>query len=158
MINFFKRSKEILFVYKNKFFPMRRTKALPERRTKSFDVNNIHDKLFLIMIFVKKGHGDATNNLLLENGVSMTTKLYAFGTKTTYAKDIFGGEEKNKEAIFSIIPQSKCQLIHKALEDRFEHYPAAQGVVLVFNIKSFAGVLAYKYLTDYEGALQNGTK
>lgn len=121
---------------------------------KAFNAKAKHEKIKLVLIFVKRGHGVSTNNLLITYGASMTSMFYAEGTKQKYITDILGGEEKNKEAILTIVSASRCKRIQSALQSYFAAYPSAQGVALVFDIKSLAGVLAYKFLTDYEGAKQ----
>lgn len=117
-----------------------------------FDINTKHEKLKFVLILVKKGHGNATNDLLLDLGVSMTTLFYASGTKQKYITDILSNDEQSKEGIFAVVPQHLIKLLQKALASRFHAYPNSQGVVLVFDISALAGIFAYKYLTDYEGA------
>ena len=123
-----------------------------------FANNNKLEHLKMILLFVKKGHATPINDIILVTGGSMTTRFYAYGTKEKYVVDILGGEEKNKEGILALIPESKYNDTRGALVTYFKLYPNAQGVLLTFNISALAGVVAYKFLTDYEGANQYGSK
>lgn len=129
----------------------------PAKKEKKFDNGNL-ERLKVIMIIVKKGHGIAINNLLLENGVSMTSLFFAEGTRQRYITDIFGGEESHKEAILAVVPEKKYRVIKNLLINRFSVSNASKGVMLAINIEKMVGVLAYKYLSDYEGVLKYGKK
>lgn len=140
---------------------MAKEKKIKHKEHKSkhhFDVNNKNlEHLKLIIVLVKKGHGDATNQLLLENGVVTTTMHYVYGTNDNYVKELFGGsEDKTKEGILAVVSESKYKQVRDALENRFLISSASKGVLLTFDISSMAGVLAYKFLTDYEGAMKYG--
>lgn len=127
-------------------------------RKSTFDINEKHEKLKLFIIFLKRGHGGPTNQLLLDCGVSMSVLTYGNGTKERYVSDVFGSDEKEKDVVIAMVPEKKYLLVQERLLARFQLYPSAQGVVLVFDLKSLAGILAYKFLTDYEGGKENGNK
>jgi len=137
----------------------KRNKIDARKKSKAFDANNPNlEKLKLIVCFVKKGHGVATNELILENGASMSVMLYAEGTKEKYVADIFGGEEKSQEGIIALVSEKKYPQLREVLDNRFSISFASRGILLAFDIKSMAGVLAYKFLTDYEGATKYAKK
>ena len=51
-----------------------------------------------------------------------------------------------------MIAEDKYKELHKALQTYFSAYRNSQGVMLTFDVNSLAGVVAYKFLSDYEGA------
>jgi len=113
-------------------------------------------KLKMLVVIVKKGHGIAVNDLLLENGASMSTVIFAEGTKNKYVMDILGGEENDKECIMTIINENYYLNIKNVLKERFSISQASKGVLLCFDVDSMAGVLAYKFLADFQGAKKYG--
>ena len=88
----------------------------------------------------------------------MSALLYGEGTREKYVADILGGEEHKIEAIFTVMNEKKIKEIKKALHERFIISKDSVGVMFVFDIKSMAGVLAYKYLADFGGASKYGNK
>lgn len=130
-------------------------KINPHQINKKFDANNV-DKLKAGLIFVKKGHGVAINNLLFDHGVAMTTLLFGEGTREKYVADILGAEESKVEVIFTVFKEKKLAEIKKALHERFVISKDSIGLMIVFDVKSMAGVLAYKYLADFGGADKYG--
>ena len=130
-------------------------KSKPREVKKKFDSRNV-DHLKMGIIFVRRGHGVAINNLLFDHGVAMTTLLYGEGTREKYVADILGGEESKIEAILTVFNEKKLKDIKKALHDRFIISKDSVGVMFVFNVKKMAGVLAYKYLADFGGANKYG--
>jgi len=116
------------------------------------------DKLKFIIVVVRKGHGVATNQLMLENGCSMTTNLYGEGTKEKYVMDILGGEEKDKECILGLVSEKKYPKLKESLDIRFTISQTSKGILLAFDVESMAGVLAYKYISDFVGAKKYGRK
>ncbi len=122
------------------------------QKKQPFETGKKLERLKTLIVVVKKGHGTPVSNLILDEGASMTTLFFAFGTKQTYVADIFGGEEQNKEAILAIVPEHRYRKIRLSLESYFATYRASQGIALIFDVSSLAGVVAYKFLADYEGA------
>ena len=116
------------------------------------------DKLKMVLIFVNRGHGIAMNNLILESGLAMSVMFFAEGTKEKYVMDILGGEEKNKEGILTIVNERDYKQLRKNIINRFLYSYAANGVAITVDIDSLAGVLAYKYLSDYGGVVKHGKK
>jgi len=116
------------------------------------------EKLKFIIVVVKKGHGVATNELMLEEGCSMTVNLYGEGTKEKYVMDILGGEEKNKECILGLISEKKYPSLKERLDNRFTISQASKGTLIAIDVASMAGVLAYKFISDYVGAKKYGSK
>jgi len=125
-------------------------------KRKKFDAKGNNKKLKCLLVFVKKGHGVATNELLLENGCSMTTMMYAEGTRDKYVLNILGDKQNAQEAILAICREDRYPAIKEALETRFIISAASKGSLLAFDITSMAGVLAYKFLSDYEGVNNYG--
>ena len=134
---------------------LRLRKFVPQQVKRKFDAKNV-DHLKMGIIFVKRGHGVAINNLLFDQGVAMTTLLYGEGTREKYVADILGGEESKMEAIIAVFNEKRLRDIKKALHERFIISKDSVGVMFVFNVKSMAGVLAYKYLSDFGGANKYG--
>lgn len=132
-------------------------KIMPQQTTKKFDPKHV-DRLKVGIIIVKKGHGVAINNLLFEHGVAMSLFLYAEGAREKYVADILGGEERKIELIFTIMNEKKMKDIKSALYKRFMISKDSSGAMVVFDVKSMAGVLAYKYLADFGGASKYGKK
>ncbi|MCQ2793907.1 MAG: hypothetical protein MJ207_00830 [Bacilli bacterium] len=132
------------------------TNHLPQ---KAFDANEKHPGFKLCLFLMKKGHGVPTNDLLLENGVNLTLLLYAQGTKNATFASLFSGNETNtREAIFALVPHNKVTRVREAFIERFSRYPEGTCTLLTFEVSALAGVLAYKFLTDYEGAEKYGEK
>ncbi|MCQ2792091.1 MAG: hypothetical protein MJ208_01050 [Bacilli bacterium] len=123
----------------------------PKQSSKKFDARNA-DRLKMGLIFVKKGHGVAINNLLFDHGVAMTALLFGEGTREKYVADILGGEESKIEVIIAVFNEKKINEIKEALHTRFVISRDSVGLMIVFDVKSMAGVLAYKYLSDFGGA------
>lgn len=132
-------------------------KIMPQQSSKKFDPKRV-DNLKVGIIIVKKGHGVAINNLLFEHGVAMSLFLYAEGAREKYVADILGGEERKIELIFTIMNEKKMKDIKAALNQRFLISKDSSGAMVVFDVKSMAGVLAYKYLADFGGASKYGNK
>ena len=132
-------------------------KIMPQQTNKKFDPKNV-DRLKMGIILVKKGHGVAINNLLFDHGVAMSVLSYAEGAREKYVADILGGEQLQIEVIFTVMNEKKIKEIKKALHERFVISKDSVGVMFVFDIKSMAGVLAYKYLADFGGASKYGKK
>lgn len=132
-------------------------KIMPQQSNKKFNPKNV-DNLKVGFIIVKKGHGVAITNLLFEHGVAMSLFLYAEGAREKYVADILGGEERKIELIFTIMNEKKMKDIKAALNQRFLISKDSSGAMVVFDIKSMAGVLAYKYLADFGGASKYGNK
>ncbi|MCQ2796039.1 MAG: hypothetical protein MJ213_01835 [Bacilli bacterium] len=130
---------------------------MPQQSKKKFDPKRV-DHLKMGIILVKKGHGVAINNLLFDHGVAMSLLLYAEGARQKYVADILGGEEQRIEAIIAIMNEKKIKEIKSVLQMRFDISKDSVGAMLVFDIKSMAGILAYKYLADFGGASKNGNK
>ena len=129
-------------------FPKINISSSHKKKNDKFENKNL-DHLKLLIIFVKKGHGIAINQLLLDRGVAMTTIMYAEGAREKYVLDVLGAEQSQKEAVIAIVNEKKYKRIYESIEARFLISQASNGVLLTFNIKSLAGVLAYKYLSDY---------
>lgn len=132
-------------------------KIMPQQTKKKFDPKKA-DRLKMGIILVKRGHGVAINELLFQHGVAMSTLLYAEGAREKYVADILGGEQHQIEVIFTIMNEKKVKAIKEALHTRFIISKDSVGVMFVFDIKSMAGVLAYKYLSDFGGASKYGNK
>ena len=132
-------------------------KIMPQQTAKKFDPKHV-DRLKMGIIFVRKGHGVAINNLLFDHGVAMSVLLFGEGTREKYVADILGGEEHKVEAILTVMNEKKIREIKSALHERFIISKDSVGVMFIFDIKSMAGVLAYKYLADFGGANKYGKK
>ena len=132
-------------------------KIMPQQSNKKFDPKHA-DNLKMGIILVKKGHGVAINNLLFDHGVAMSLLLYAEGARQKYVADILGGEEQRIEAIVAVMNEKKIKEIKSALQMRFDISKDSVGAMLIFDVKSMAGVLAYKYLADFGGASKYGNK
>lgn len=130
-------------------------KIMPQQSKKKFDPKHV-DRLKMGIILVRKGHGVAINNLLFDHGVAMSVLLYAEGARQKYVADILGGEEQKVEAILTIMNEKKIKEIKNALHTRFVISKDSVGAMLIFDVKSMAGVLAYKYLADFGGANKYG--
>lgn len=132
-------------------------KIMPQQSNKKFDPKRV-DQLKMGIILVKKGHGVAINDLLFNHGVAMSVLLYAEGAREKYVADILGAEEHKVEAILTVMNEKKIKEIKEALHTRFVISKDSVGAMFVFDIKSMAGVLAYKYLADFGGASKYGNK
>lgn len=130
-------------------------KIMPQQTKKKFDPKRA-DRLKMGVILVRKGHGVAINNLLFDHGVAMSLLLYAEGARQKYVADILGGEEQRLEVIIAVMNEKKLKEIKSALQMRFDISKDSVGAMLVFDVKSMAGVLAYKYLADFGGASKYG--
>ncbi len=130
---------------------------MPQQSKKKFDPKQA-DHLKMGIIFVKKGHGVAINNLLFDHGVAMSVLLYAEGAREKYVADILGGEEHKVEMILTVMNEKKIDEIKSALKKRFVISKDSVGAMIIFDIKSIAGILAYKYLADFGGASKYGNK
>ncbi len=128
---------------------------MPQQTNKKFDPKRA-DHLKMGIILVKKGHGVAINELLFAHGVAMSVLVYAEGAREKYVADILGGEEHKIEAILTVMNEKKVKEIKEALHTRFIISKDSVGVMFVFDIKSMAGILAYKYLADFGGASNYG--
>ncbi len=122
---------------------------------KQFAPKNL-EKLKYLIVVVKKGHGLAVNQLLLTNGAAMSTLLYAEGTKDKYVADILGGEESSKECVLALVNEKYYPNIKHLLDLRFTVSAASKGILITFDVASMAGVLAYKFSADFEGARNYG--
>ncbi len=142
------------FKFRN-IFTIRKIKPITSRR--KFDPKNV-DRLKMGLIMVRKGHGVAVNNLLFEHGVAMSTLFFAEGAREKYVADILGGESQQTEVILTIINERKINEVKKALKERFLISKDSRGIMFIFDVKSMAGVLAYKYLADFGGAAKYGKK
>lgn len=123
---------------------------------KNFEHNKKIVKLKFLIIIVRKGQGVAISSLLIENGAAMTAISFAQGTKEKYVVDIFGGDEQHKEVITAVINEKRYENVKSAIKYRFGVSNSSKGVLLAFDIAACAGVSAYKYLSDFEGAFNNG--
>lgn len=119
---------------------------------KKFDQENKNlAKLKLLVIIVKRGQGNAINQILFDCNSASSFITFGEGTKYKYLVDILGGEEDKKEVIFSIINENNYAKIKEKITARFNVSKAAKGVMLCIDINSIASVFAYKYLSDFEG-------
>lgn len=129
-----------------------------KKSTKNFESGKTLDKLKFLIIIVRRGHGVAISDLLIEHGVAMSAISFAQGTRGKYVVDIFGSDEQHKEIITAVVSAKRYNDIKKALQYRFNVSGASKGVLLTFDISACAGVSAYKYLSDFEGVSRYGKK
>lgn len=141
------------------FFKRKPVVQTNQTQHKSFNANEKHPGFRLCLFLLKKGYGVPTNDLLLENGVNLTLLLYAEGTRNATFASLFSGNTTNsREAIFALVPHDKLTRVREACIERFSRYPEGSCALLTFEVTALAGVLAYKFLTDYEGAEKYGNK
>ncbi|MBP5301387.1 MAG: hypothetical protein J6Y70_00645 [Bacilli bacterium] len=113
-------------------------------------------KLKVLFILVRKGHAETINRFLIENGLAIVVNFFAEGIKKNYFMDVLG-DEKNRDIIFTIVDDKKYKIIYFFLKNLFDFEKASMnGMLLVFDISSIAGVSTYKFLSDYNEVLEHG--
>lgn len=129
---------------RNKIIPKRRN--IKSRTSSNFEDSNKIMKLFLLIVIVNKGQGEAIQNILSKNKVSASFAFHGVGTasKETYLNDLF---EDKKTIVMGIISQDDYDKVKNDLIDRFKISRYAKGIFFTIDLSSMAGVSLYKYFT-----------
>ena len=128
---------------RNKIIPKRRN--IKSKTSSNFEDSNKIMKLFLLIVIVNKGQGEAIQNILSKNKVSASFAFHGVGTasKETYLNDLF---EDKKTIVMGIISQ----------DDYFKNLPEIPRVQDGYLTDSVEAFHTLEFQQDVQFLLQNG--
>ena len=108
----------------------------------------IPQKLKMVVTIVNRGKAEFFLDQMETMGVNMQLAIDGEGTAPHNLANFWGLAHKEKEVIFSFVPEDKVKKVLKRLDEKFETVRNGNGVAFVLPVSSIIGVSVYQFLMD----------
>ena len=105
-------------------------------------------KLKIIITIVNRGKGQFFYDQIENCGVNMQMMLNGEGTAPYNLDNLWGLAHKERDIIFSFVPEDRVKKILKLLESKFETVRNGDGIAVAIPVSSIIGVAVYQFLID----------
>ena len=105
-------------------------------------------KLKIIITIVNRGKGQFFYDKIENCGVNMQMMLNGEGTAPYNLDNLWGLAHKERDIIFSFVPEDRVKKILKLLESKFETVRNGDGIAVAIPVSSIIGVAVYQFLID----------
>lgn len=108
----------------------------------------IPQKLKMIITIVNSGKGNLFMDVIEDFGVNMQLLMDGEGTAPNNLDNLWGLNHKERDIIFSFVPEDKVKKILKTLDQKFETVRNGNGIAFSIPVSSVIGVAVYQFLVD----------
>ena len=105
-------------------------------------------KLKIVMTIVNRGKGQLFYDIIENMGVNLQMIVNGEGTAPYNLNNLWGLAHKERDVIFSFVPEDKVKKILKTLDTKFETVRNGDGIAVSIPISSIIGVAVYQFLID----------
>lgn len=121
-----------------------------DNKRKPFDKRETIESLILYFVIVSRDQSKYFIDRFNKAGISMNMVVYGYSDPPEeIQKHIIAYDTLKKDIILTFCKYSDINKIHEIIEERFKVSNLAKGVAFGVPIDSVAGIMTYKFLSDY---------